>query len=403
MDMFIARQPIFNVAKQIYGYELSFRSGLDHVSSDDDVTNGYNPIDTLFFPFEPNEIIENKPVLINFAEKQILQKVPLLFPKDQIIIATLGGIQSKENIISTLSMFKDMGYTIALDNSVFEYKSDVLIKKSKIVKFNLRSTSINLLLESIEAIKLEPDIKLLAENVENYDDFEMAQKLGFTLFQGYFFSTPETIFSKSVAPNQITKLKLISEVGKKELDFQKIETSIKNDAPLSFKLLKYINSAYFRRRVTIDTVKDALAYLGEKELRKFIHIVAISDIGENKPNELVRTSITRAGMCEKCASIFNSRFSNDELFTLGLFSLMDALMDCRMKDILKHINFSDKIKNALLGNDKTFSILLDIIVGFERGNWDKTIFKKIAGSPIEVKLPEFYFESVKSANAFYSS
>ncbi len=403
MDMYIARQPIFNTEKQIFGYELSFRSDLDFMSSDHGDTTDYNPMDTLFFPFEPTEILDNKPGLINFTETQILQKAPLLFPKDQIIIAAQDGIQPIGNIMSTLSMFNDEGYTIALDHEVCRNKSDALIKKSKIVKFDLRLTPINLLLESIEAMKSEPDIQLMAKKVENYKDFEMALALGFSLFQGYFFSTPVALISRTVAPNQFIKLKLINEIEKNELDFKIIETLIKNDAPLSFKLLKYINSAYYRRPVTINTVKDALVYLGEKELRKFIHIVVISEIGENKPNELVRTSITRAGMLERCASIFNSRFSKDELFMLGLFSLMDALMDCRMKDILKHISFSDKMKNALLGKDKKFKILLKTIIGFERGQWENPIFKKIEESSIETKLPEFYFESIRSANAFYDS
>ncbi len=399
--MFIARQPIFNKEKQIYGYELSLGADFDFKASGDALTTGDNPIDALFSPFKPADILDNKPVLINFTERMILEKVPLLFPKDQIIIAFPDDIKSRENIISALSIFNDEGYTIALNNADCKKIPDALIHKNKIIKFNLRSTSINLLLESIEAVRSKPDIQLMAENVEIYDDFKMAQSLGFTLFQGFFFSTPETLFSRSVAPNQITTLKLINEVEKKELDYTKIEMLIKNDAPLSFRLLKYINSAYFKRRVTIDTIKDAIAYLGEEELRKFIHVVAVSSIGENKPNELVRTSITRASMCEKCSTLFNTDFDKDELFMLGLFSLMDALMDCRVKDILEHINFSTKMKKALLGRDETFKILLDIIVEFERGRWEKSIFKEISDPAIETKLIANYFESVKSANAFY--
>ncbi|MBU2431488.1 MAG: signal transduction protein, partial [Proteobacteria bacterium] len=129
--------------------------------------------------------------------------------------------------------------------------------------------------------------------------------------------------------------------------------------------------------------------------------VVIAGLGAAKPNELVRASIVRARMCEKFSTVFNTKFTVDELFTLGLFSLMDALLDCRMEDILSNISFSDKMKNALMGNDREFSRMLDIIIGFETGNWENAIFKAMAGSAIEAQFPEMYFTAVKMANAFY--
>ncbi len=402
MDVFVARQPIFTAQRKIFGYELLFRSGLENVFPDiDGDTATSNLLSNIFFPFNLDEILGQKPGLVNFTEKLILQKLPLYLPKDKFIIEVLEDIKPKENIISTLSLFKDQGYKIALDDFVYHNKFDPMIKQCNIIKFDLRSTSINSLIDIVEKIKKKYNVTLLAEKVETYTEFQMALKLGFTLFQGYFFSKPEIISTKGVSTNQATKLRLVSEIGKKQLNFQKIEKYIKNDAPITFKLLKYINSAYFNRRIPVDTIKDAISYLGEDELRKFINVVVISDIGSSKPNELVRVSIARARMCEKCANIFKTKFSADELFTLGLFSFMDALMDCKMEDILGHIAFSEKMKTALLGNDREFSRLLDIIIGFEKGNWDNAIFKALAGSDIEKKLPELYFESVRMANAFY--
>ncbi len=402
MEVFLARQPVFTAKKKLFGYELLFRTGIENVFPDiDGDLATTNLLSNLFFPFEFNEILGNKMGLVNFTRRLILEKTPLFLPKEQFIIEVLEDIEPEEDVLSALSLFKERGYTIALDDFEYDEKFDPMIELSKIIKFDLRATSLASLINIIDDIKSRYTVKLLAEKVETYEEFETAVKMGFNLFQGYFFSKPEVISTKGVSANQVTKLKLVNQIGQRELDVAKIETFIKNDAPVSFKLLKYANSAYFNRRIPIDTVKDAIAYIGEDELRKFINVVVVSDLGVSKPNELIRVSIIRARMCEKFSKVFNTKFSDEELFTLGLFSYMDALMDCSMKDILAHVTFSDKIKDALLGKDRGFSRMLDIIIGFEKGNWDNKIFKALSGKNIEKKLPELYFEAVKMANAFY--
>jgi len=402
MEVFVARQPVFTQKRKLFDYELLFRTGLENVfpDIDGDVATS-NLLSNIFFPFEFNEILNNKKGLINFTKKSILQKAPLFLPKEQFIIEVLEDIEPEEEVIKALSILKDKGYTIALDDFVYHSKFEPMIKLSKIIKFDLRATPLDSLSHIIPQIKSKYNVVLLAEKVETYKEFEAAKKMGFNLFQGYFFSKPEMLSTKGLSSGQITKLRIANEIGLKELNFKKIETFIKNDAAVSFKLLKYINSAYFNRRVPVDTIKDAIAYLGADELRKFINIVVVSDLGSIKPNELLRISIIRARMCEKFSHIFNTKYSTDELFTLGIFSLMDALLDCKMEDILKQISFSEKMKDALAGNDREFTRMLDIIKGFEKGNWGNAIFKALAGTAIEKKLPKLYFNSVKMANAFY--
>jgi c-di-GMP-related signal transduction protein len=189
-------------------------------------------------------------------------------------------------------------------------------------------------------------------------------------------------------------------VGKRELNLKKIEGLIKKDVSVSFKLLRFINSAYFTRRNSIDTIKDAITYLGTEELKRFINIVVISDLSATKPNELVRTSIIRARMCESCGKVLNTNFSTDELFTLGLFSFMDAILDCKMEIILSYIAFSEKMKEALLGQNKEFKIILNIVDIFEKGDWKNRIFDSISGKSLESKLPGFYIDSLKMADSF---
>jgi len=331
----------------------------------------------------------------------ILQKTPLIFPKDHIIIEVLEDIEPDKEIIDALKQFKKQGFTIALDDFIYHKKFESMMELCKIIKFDLIATPLPSLVNIIKNIQANYDITLLAEKVETYDEFQLAKKMGFTLFQGYFFSKPEVLSKKDISPNQMTQLKLVSEVSRTQIDVKKIEAYIKKDVSISFKLLKYINSAYFNRPVPVNTIKDAITFLGTDELKKFINIVAVSDLSQNKPNELLRSSVIRARMCERCGTVLKTHFTTDELFTLGLLSFMDAMLDCGMQDILKEVSFSKKINTALLGQDKEFKKILNIVISFEQGDWENNLYKIMSGTTILKKLPEFYIDSIRMADSFF--
>ncbi|MFA5904713.1 MAG: HDOD domain-containing protein [Desulfobacula sp.] len=403
MEVFLARQPVFTTEKKMFGYELLFRHGFENcypVGTDGDATTS-NLLSNIFFPFDFNEILNGKSGLINFTKNLILQNIPLLLPKERFIIEVLEDIEPDENIMSSLSILNKKGYTIALDDFVYHKKFIPMIELSKIIKFDIRATPLQDLYKTLQEIKSDHKIRFLAEKVETYAEFEQAKEMGFDLFQGYFFSKPEVLSTRGITSGQITKLGLVNEVGKRELNLKKIEVLIRKDVSISFKLLKFINSAYFSRRNSINTIKDAMAYLGTEELKRFINIVVISDLSADKPDELIRASIIRARMCESCGKILNTSFLKDELFTLGLFSFMDAILDCKMESILCHIAFSEKMKLALLGQNKEFKIILNMVEVFEKGDWTNKIFNAISGKSIESRLPDFYMDSIKMANSFF--
>ncbi len=403
MNVYVARQPVFNNGKKIFGYELLFRNGFQNVfpNIDGDIATSH-VLSNTFFSFELKELLGNKPGLINFTKDLILQKTPLLFPPKHIIIEVLENIEPDRVILEALKEFKKKGFTIALDDFVYHEKFRPMMELCRIIKFDLMATPLDSLADIIKDIQENFDITLLAEKVETYEEFEQAKKMGFHLFQGYFFSKPEILSKKDISVGHIALLKLINEVGRNDFDFNKIENIIKKDVSVSFKLLKFINSAYFGRPSPINTIKDAMAYLGMNELRKFIHIIAVSDLGQDKPAELIRASVIRARMCELCGTILKTHFSTEELFTLGLFSLMDALLDKPMEDILKSISFSQKIKAALLQKDKEFTKILNIIISFEQGDWKNKFYTVMSDTPIGNKLPGFYLDAVRMVNAFFN-
>ena len=402
MEIFVARQPIFNTHKKIFGYELLFRNGLENKFPDiDGDTATSNVLSNTFFSFELKELLGNKPGLINFTQKLLLQKAPLLFPQKHVIIEVLETVEPTDAVLAALSEIKKKGFTIALDDFVYHKKFRPMMELCRIIKFDLITTPLDTLVDIVQDIRSNLNITLLAEKVETYEEFQKAKEMGFMLFQGYFFSRPEILSRKGISSVQISKIRLINEVAQPELNLNRIEKLIKNDVSVSYKLLKFINSAYFKRPNPINTLKDAITFLGTNELRKFINIVVTSDLCEKKPNELIRQSIIRAGMCEQIGTVINKTYLPEELFTLGLFSLLDAMLDHKMDEILRQIGLSEKMKAALAGNDEGFNQILNMVKLFERGDWENNCFSTIANALIEKKLPLFYLDSLKMADSFF--
>ena len=405
MDIFVARQPVFTSDKKLFGYELLFRLSLDNVFPDIDgsaATSGV--LANTFFSFGINDILSGKPGLINFTRDLLLKHTPLLFPKEHIIIEVLEDIEPEPEIIEALKEFKTHGFRIALDDFVYDHKFNEMIQLCNMIKFDIMATPLETLSPILDSLKNELDhITLLCEKVETHQEFEQAKAMGFKLFQGYFFSKPEIISNKGLAANQLTNLKLLNEMSKQEPELNVIEGMIKNDVAISFKLLTFINSAYFKRPTAIDTIKDAMTFLGLQELKKFINVVVVSGINPGKPNELIRLSVIKARMCEQCAHVLRTQFTPEELFTVGLFSTMDAILDIPMKEILEKISLSEKIKDALLGKNRIFNQLNDLITNFEQGHWDHTRFQADKDSKLIQRLPAFYMDALKMADSFLAS
>jgi len=404
MDTFVARQPIFDSNRKIFGYELLFRNGFENAFPDiDGDTATSSVLSNTFFSFELKEILGKKPGLINFTKNLILNKTPLFFPQANIIIEVLENIEPEKGIVDALSEMNEKGFTIALDDFVYHDKFEPLIKLCRIIKFDLVATPLDSLTDIVNDIQAKRNITLLAEKVETYVEFEHAKEMGFKLFQGYFFSKPEILSKRDIPANIVAKLKLINEFEKLNIDLAIVEELIKNDVSTSYKLLKFINSAYFQRPNSINTIKDAITLLGVDELRKFINIIVVSDICETKPNELIRQSVICARMCEQCGTFIRTGFSGEELFTLGLFSFLDAILDREMDDILNQVFLSEQMKSALNSKDKAFNDILELYHIFSKGDWGNHSFKKVKGSKIEKKLPYFYLDSLRMANSFFDN
>jgi len=401
MDIFVGRQPILTRDKKTYAYELLFRDSLKNTFPGIDGNTGTSRVlANTFFSMGINEITGNHPGFINFTKELILNKTPLLFPKESIVVEILEDVEPDQAVEEAIKEFRKKGYKIALDDFVFDKKYLNLIKLSNIIKFDLMATPLDSIAGLVKSLKSRFDITLLAEKVETNEEFLLAMSMGFTLFQGYFFSKPEVISKTDIPSSKMILLKLISEIGRSSISFDRLSKMIKSDISISYKLMKFINSPYFRRANEISTIRDAVAFLGEDTIKQFVRVLAAAGLSDNKPDELMRLSIVRARMCELMGKYITTSFSGEELFTMGLFSTIDAMLDKEMPTILKEISFSKKVSDGLLGNDKDFNWLLALCTCFERGEWGACTLPEEKNRDLDDNLPAIYMDALKMADSF---
>lgn len=398
MDVFVARQPIFDRQKRLYAYELLFRTGLHNGFPDiDGSTATSSLLSSSFFTVGIDKVGAGKLVFINFTSQLIKQGTPHLFPNERLVVEVLEDVEPDSEIIEACRQLKEGGYTIALDDFIYSKKYDELLSLSDIIKIDFRYTPVEKIVEMAGELR-KYSCKLLAEKIETYEDFNNALSFGFDFFQGYFFSRPEILQNKDLSASQLTMMQLISHVNNQEFDVVALEELVTKDISISYKLINYLNSAHFSRLQPLSSIRQAISFLGEEGFKLFVSLIATSKLAENKPQELIRYSIIRAKFLEQIGREINRNSS--ELFLLGLFSLIDAMLDKSMSEIFSKLPLSENIVSALQDRDGELYLYLRLLETYESGNW--VAFKyalKKTGIESE-KLVQLYVKSIDWAESF---
>ena len=398
MQVFVARQPIFDKRQAVFAYELLFRSSLDNYFNYSDADRASsNVIASSFLGIGIEELTGGKKGFINFTPALLTNEYATLFPRELLVVEILENIEPNPEIIAACQDLKAAGYSLALDDFVYDAKFEPLIALADIIKVDFMSTTGNTRQELVERFKPR-GIALLAEKVETKEEFNQAIALGYSYFQGYFFAKPVIVSGQDIPASKLTFIQILQEISHAQLDWDNIEAIIKREVSLSYKLLKYINSAWFGLRRRVESIRQALVLLGEQNLRKWIALVALSSIGTDKPMELVVSSIVRARLCELMSEQLRLRDRADDLFLLGLFSRIDVLTDRPMEVVLNELPIANDIKEALLGKANTLYRVCELIFAYERGDWDGFSMAAKALNLNEAAFPQLYTSSVTWAN-----
>lgn len=398
MYFYAARQPILDREKKLFAYELLFRDGLENVFPDidgDEATS--RMIAGSQFNFGLDDFIGDKPGFINFTLDTLLKKYPTLLPKEQIVVEILESVQPGKRLLAEVQQLKELGYVIALDDYIHQKVWRHFYPFVDIIKIDFRTTTPELIQEIITTVSEFPHIKLLAEKVETNEEFQLAYNLGFSYFQGFFFSRPEMLQSKALSPAQMTLAELLYETSKSDMDFANITAIFQRDVNLSYKLLRYSNSAVFKRRAEIETIKQALIVLGQAELKKFLSVLFTAQLSSDKPAELMRLAMTRAKFAEGLAALHH-KTDTAKAFLTGMMSLMDAILDEPMTSVLNKLPLAKDIKAALLDEPSDLTEYLTLVRHYEQADWPNAtlLIAKLNLDPAVV--PDAYHEAVQWAN-----
>ena len=217
-------------------------------------------------------------------------------------------------------------------------------------------------------------VRLLAEKIETEDEFRQALEFGYVLFQGYFFCKPTVLRQKKLSNNALSQMRLLKEVNRREFDFGSITDAISSDTNLVHKLLTYINSVGMGLTHNVSNLRQATVLLGLEGIRRWVTLVSLQTFSEDKPPELFTISLLRAKFCELIASeLKHPNVTPDTGFLLGMFSLIDALLNQPMEEVLEEVALSEELTSALLGEKSDLRKILDIAVAYEQGDWDQVI------------------------------
>ncbi len=393
MDVYVARQPIFDRNMNVFGYELLYRRSMNNFYEgiDDNQTTA-ELINNAFLTMHLHELTGGGKAFINFSKDMLIKEIPFLLPVELTVVEVLERVDIDGDVIEACRKLREKGYIIALDDFVFNESYLPLLDIAHIIKIEFPVVEYDVQRELIK--KYKSKIRFLAEKVETREEYQIAYDMGYDYFQGYFFSKPVIIKEKEIDSLNINLIKIMEVLNHDDPEYQKIAEIIGTDLGLSYKLLKLANSAFFGSKNKILHIKQALVQLGLIEIKKWIYVMMLKDIQIVENRELIKNCLIRAKFMELMAVETGKGNQQFEYFLTGMFSSVDVLMNRDMEEIVNGLFLPDSVKDALLGRENEIKYVLDIVVNYELLIWDDLVLDKIAGGIVQENLINMYMESL---------
>lgn len=369
---YVARQPIFDARKTLFGYELLYRASSENRYAASDAARATTSVisDASFLHGLENLAAGHK-LFINFPRELLSSGVETFLPSNQLVVEIVEDIEPTQPVLDACLRMKRAGYMLALDDVTDPARPAEFGELIDIIKVDLPALDPAMQAEIMRRYGTR-GMTLLAEKVETPADFERLARLGYALFQGYFFSKPEMIARRDIPAYKWNYLRLLQAIYRPELDPAELERIIKSEVALCYKLLRYLNSPVFGFRGEIRSVRHAITLLGEQKLKKWVTLLALASMGKDKPEELLVSCLLRASWCESLAGKIGMKDREGDLFLLGLFSRVDAILDRPMAEILNQLPVAADIKAALAGGDSKFHDVLHMVDTYEHADFDRT-------------------------------
>ncbi|MCM3364529.1 EAL and HDOD domain-containing protein [Niallia sp. Sow4_A1] len=398
MEVFVARQPLFNRMEEVYGYELLYRH--NNMNSFPNINGDQATTEVLinsFFNIGIDKLSDGKPCFINFTENLLELRLPTYFQPRNIVIEILESVIPSQKIIDICIELKQLGYKLALDDFIFDKSnlySQSLLLLADMIKVDFQQTTKETR-SDLETLARKNNIELVAEKLETKEEYEQAKNKGYHYFQGYYFSRPLIMSTHDVPIYIHTYYKILELLNDEDPDINRISKLIEQDISLSYKLLKLINTLGYGMKQKVTSIKNAIIYIGLIELQKWIYVLTVRE-NEWKNGisfEVMLNCLIRSKMCESVAKLIPGRQEYGSFFLTGMFSLMDTIMNRDMATILSDLPLDETIVQALSGEKNIQRDVLQLVIAAETADWtgiglgckelniqEKELFKEYAES-----------------------
>lgn len=371
LSAYLARQPIVDRQHDLVAYELLFRHAAHareaHVP--DDLSAGVDVISNALCNMGTDWLLKGKLAFINMETPMLMSDFSTLLPPDKVVIEILETVRVTPELLARVAELKAAGFRFALDDFRYQPEAEPLLPLVSYVKLDVLANSPDEIMHTVQAVRRHP-VTLVAEKVERQDQYAHYRDLGFELFQGFFFAHPEHLATKVFNPSQATVLELMEKV-RQESEVKDIEAAFKRDVALTFKLLRYINSAGFGLSCEVQSIRHAVTILGYKPLYKWLTLLLATASSTPMAPALTRTAITRGRLCELLGQHILAKNERDNLFITGVFSLLDALLEMPMPDLLDRLLLPEAISDALLNRTGLYGPILALAEACESRDADQ--------------------------------
>lgn len=380
-SVLVARQPIYDRDINVFAYEILYRHRhVDQaVFGDGDAATREVILNTCI-DIGLETIVGDSLAFINITRAFILERSFRVLPKTRVVLEVLESIEPDDTIVDALREIAGQGYILALDDFYFRESLQSFLEFASIVKIDIRALSLSELEEHVALLRRYP-VKLLAEKVETHEEFDVCKKLGFEYFQGFFFCKPKVIEGKRLPAQKMTLLVLLAKIQDPDIEIAELEELIKRDVVLSYKILRYVNSAYWGLPKTVTSIGQAACFVGLDRLRSWISLVILSSV-DDKPFELLVLAAVRARMCYVLGMRLQPEQA-EQFFTTGLFSVLDGVFDCEMEDIVNSLPLAPEIGKALVSYEGVLGQVLHCAVAYERGDWESTHCENMSADAVK--------------------
>ncbi len=395
MLRYIARQPILDNKEQTFGYELLYRAAREDFARISDPEGASRRVLDDLLMLGIDELTRGRHVFLNCTQEVLTQRLVELLPTRNLVLEVLETIVADHTLVQSCAELKAAGYSLALDDFVPNPNTLPLVEFVDYIKIDFRALTADQCRELVH--RFGNKVQFVAEKIETHAEYASARAMGCTLFQGYFFAEPALLTVRQISSMYTNYVRLLAVTCKPDLDFFAVEAIIKTDVALCYKLLRFLNSAAFCLGSDITSLRQALVILGENAIRRWVCVSAAAAAAEGKPAELLTLALLRARFCELLAG--HARCNPYHGFMVGLFSLISALLDMPLENILTRVELPTDVHQALLGQPGRLRALLDLVGSYRYGDWDAVTAQSANLEVSQQQVTSCYLEAARSADS----